>query len=63
MKYRIPPGTQSDSTFRLRGKGLPGKNGGAKGDEYVTVHVEIPRNLTREQAEALRRFDALLGKR
>ena len=60
VKYRIPPGTQSDATFRLRGKGIPGGEGRPRGDEYVTVHVEVPRSLTREQEAALRRFDALL---
>ena len=58
VKYRIPAGTQSGATFRLRGKGVPGRGG--RGDQYVTVLVETPRNLTPTQIEALRRFEATL---
>ena len=58
VKYRIPAGTQSGTTFRLRGKGVPGRGG--RGDQYVTVQVETPRNLTPTQIEALRRFEATL---
>ena len=58
VKYRIPAGTQSGTTFRLRGKGVPGAGG--RGDQYVTVLVETPRNLTPAQIEALRRFEATL---
>ena len=60
VKYRIPAGTQSDSTFRLKGKGIPGADGRTRGDEYVTVHVAVPRSLTPEQAAALKKFDATL---
>ena len=58
VKYRIPAGTQSGTTFRLRGKGVPAADG--RGDQYVTVLVETPRNLTPTQLEALRRFEATL---
>ena len=58
VKYRIPPGTQSGTTFRLRGKGVP--TGAGRGDQYVTVRVETPRNLNQTQIEALRRFESTL---
>ena len=58
VKYRIPAGTQSGTTFRLRGKGVPAPGG--RGDQFVTVLVETPRNLTPAQIEALRRFEATL---
>ena len=58
VKYRIPPGTQSGTTFRLRGKGVP--CGGGRGDQYVTVLVETPRNLNQAQIDALKKFDATL---
>lgn len=61
VKYRIPAGTQSGTTFRLRGKGVPGAGG--RGDQYVTVRVETPRDLTSAQADALRRFEATLTSR
>ncbi|MBQ5566777.1 MAG: molecular chaperone DnaJ [Oscillospiraceae bacterium] len=63
VKYSIPEGTQSGTTFRLKGKGIPGLNGRARGDQYVTVYIETPRNLTREQKEALRHFSATLGEK
>ena len=49
---------QSGTTFRLRGKGVP--HGGGRGDQYVTVLVETPRNLNQTQIDALKRFDATL---
>ena len=61
VKYSIPEGTQSGTTFRLKGKGIPGLNGRARGDQYVTVYIETPRNLSREQKEALRKFSDTLG--
>lgn len=61
VKYSIPEGTQSGTTFRLKGKGIPGLNGRARGDQYVTVYIETPRNLNREQKEALRKFSDTLG--
>ncbi len=61
VKYSIPEGTQSGTTFRLKGKGIPGLNGRARGDQYVTVYIETPRNLTKEQKEALRKFGETLG--
>ena len=61
VKYDLPEGTQTGSVFRLRGKGIPVLNGRGRGDQYVTVNVETPRNLTREQKEALRTFSDMLG--
>ena len=61
VKYDIPEGTQTGTTFRLKGKGIPSINGRGRGDQYVTVHIETPRNLNREQKEALKRFSEALG--
>ena len=61
VKYDIPEGTQSGTVFRLRGKGLPVLNGRGRGDQYVTVNIETPRNLNREQKEALKKFSESLG--
>ncbi len=60
VKYDIPEGTQTGTTFRLRGKGIPNVNGRGRGDQYVTVHIETPRSLNREQKEALRKFSDTL---
>ena len=61
VKYNIPEGTQSGTTFRLKGKGIPALNGRGRGDQYVTVYIETPRNLNREQKEALKKFAEAVG--
>ena len=61
VKYDIPEGTQTGTTFRLRGKGIPNLNGRGRGDQYVTVYIETPRNLNREQKEDLKTFSQSLG--
>ncbi|MCX7591946.1 MAG: DnaJ domain-containing protein [Kiritimatiellae bacterium] len=48
---RVPPGTQSGRRFRLRGKGLPNRKTGGRGDLYVVAKVTVPTRLTeREKA-------------
>ena len=61
VKYDIPEGTQTGTTFRLRDKGIPYMNGRGRGDQYVTVYIETPRNLNKEQKEALKKFSETLG--
>ncbi len=61
VKYDLPEGTQTGTTFRLRGKGIPNINGRGRGDQYVTVVVEVPKNLNSEQKEALKRFGETLS--
>ena len=53
VKYNLPAGTQPGTTFRLRGKGIPELRGRGRGDQYVTVRVQVPSSLTGEQKEAL----------
>ncbi len=57
VEYSIPEGTQSGTIFRMKGKGITALNGRGKGDQYVTISVEVPRNLTSRQKEILREFD------
>ena len=61
VKYTLPEGTQSGTTFRLKGKGIPSINGRGRGDQYVTVYIETPKNLNREQKEALKKFAETMG--
>ena len=61
VKYSIPEGTQTGTVFRLKGKGIPVLNGRGRGDQYVTVTIETPRNLNKEQKEALRQFSEAVG--
>ena len=56
VRYTIPEGTQTGTVFRLRGKGIPFVHSKTRGDQLVTVVVETPTKLSREQKELLRRF-------
>jgi len=47
----IPKGTQSHTLFKMKGKGLPDLHSARKGDEYVKVIVETPKNLTKKQKD------------
>lgn len=58
---RIPTGTQSGTTFRLRDKGMPSLRGGRQGDQLVRVHVEVPQTLTPEQRKILEDFARISG--
>ena len=61
VKYTLPEGTQSGTTFRLKGKGIPSINGRGRGDQYVTVYIETPKNLNKGQKEALKKFAETMG--
>ena len=61
VKYSIPEGTQNGTVFRLRGKGITNLRGGGRGDQFVTVKVEIPTGLNNEQKDLLRKFAETLG--
>ena len=63
VKYDLPEGTQSGTTFRLKGKGIPSINGRGRGDQYVRAVIEVPKSLTRTQKEKLREFDESLGEK
>lgn len=58
---KIPTGTQSGTTFRLREKGMPSLRGGRQGDQLVRVHVEVPQSLTSEQKKILEEFAKISG--
>jgi len=57
-RITIQPGTQSGNRLRLKGKGMPGLQGRARGDLYVDIHVETPVNLTKKQKELLEEFSS-----
>lgn len=61
VKYNLPAGTQTGTTFRLRGKGIPELRGRGRGDQYVTVKVQVPTSLNAEQRETLNAFGAAMG--
>lgn len=61
VKLNIPEGTQSGTTFRLKGKGVPFLRNGGRGDQFVTVNVSVPRGMTSTQKDALRRYAETMG--
>ena len=61
VKYKVPEGTQTGSVFRLKGKGIPYLRGSGRGDEYITVTVTTPKNLTDKQKNLLRELGESFG--
>ena len=61
VKLTIPEGTQPGAVFRLRGRGIPYLRGSGRGDQFVSVTVKVPTNLTGSQKELLRQFAASMG--
>ncbi len=61
VKLRIPEGTQSGTSFRLRGKGIVRLGSTIRGDQHVRVHVITPTRLTDRQRELLRELGKELG--
>ncbi len=57
VKFSIPEGTQNGTRTRLRGKGIKHVNRDARGDQYVRVNIEVPKNLSKKQKELLREFE------
>lgn len=60
-KFEIPEGTQTGTTFTLRQKGVPVVNSKNRGNLNITVTVEVPKNLTGEQKDLLRKFAESCG--
>jgi len=53
VDLNVPSGTQSGTVFKLRGKGFPYLHGRGRGDHLVTIHPNVPKNLSREQKRLL----------
>jgi molecular chaperone DnaJ len=56
VELRIPEGTQSGTSFRIKGKGIPHLRGSGRGDQHVRVKVVTPKKLTDRQRELLVEF-------
>lgn len=61
VRLKIPSGTQTGTTFRLRGKGVPHLRGNGTGDQHVIVKVIVPKKLDDKQKEILREFASTTG--
>lgn len=57
LSLRVRPGTQPNTTVRLKGRGIPVPNSRQKGDQYVRLIVKIPEKLSRRQKEILEEFE------
>lgn len=57
VKYSIPEGIQPGDVFKLKGKGITRLHSTLRGDQYVKIVIEIPKNLTPKQKDILRSFD------
>ncbi len=60
-KLRIPPGTQPGSVLRIKGKGMPRRIRGGRGDQLVEVTLEVPTHLTLRQRELIEALAKELG--
>ena len=61
VKFSIPAGTQPGESFSLKGRGIPSLRGRGRGEQLVTVKVQVPTSLTSDQREALNAFGAAMG--
>jgi molecular chaperone DnaJ len=58
-KLKVPEGTQSGTTLRIRSKGVPVLNGRGKGDLFVEVRVQTPSKINKRQRELLQELDGI----
>jgi DnaJ-class molecular chaperone len=58
VKLKVPPGSQSGTKLRLRGKGVPAMKGGTRGDLYVVVQVHVPSDGDERVREAVQALEA-----
>ena len=57
VSYQVHEGTQPGDIFKLRGKGIQNLNGRGRGDQYIKVTIEVPKNLSQKQKDILKEFD------
>ena len=63
VKFQIHEGTQPGDEFKLRGKGIQRLNYVGKGDQYVKIVVEVPKDLNKAQKEKLCEFDGVTNEK
>jgi molecular chaperone DnaJ len=61
VELTVAPGTQTGTTLRLRGRGMPSVRGSQRGDHHVTVHVAVPTKLSKRQRELLEQYSKAGG--
>ncbi|MGN0468052.1 MAG: molecular chaperone DnaJ [Acutalibacteraceae bacterium] len=60
VKYELPAGTQPGEVFRFKNRGIQQLGGRGRGNQFVRIVVEVPKNLTSKQKELLKEFDKTL---
>ncbi|MFA4916923.1 MAG: DnaJ C-terminal domain-containing protein [Syntrophales bacterium] len=55
-RIKIPPGTQNNTKIRMKGYGIPKLKGTTKGDQYVKIIVSVPRNLSDNQTQLIKKL-------
>lgn len=63
VKYNISEGTQTGTVFRLKGKGIQKLQRSDRGNQYVKINVEVPKNLTKKQKDLLKAFEDSLNEK
>lgn len=63
VKYNISEGTQTGTVFRLKGKGIKRLHRTDRGNQYVKINVEVPKNLTKKQKDLLKAFESSLSEK
>lgn len=61
VKFNIDAGTETGSTFKIKGKGIQSLKGRYKGDLYFTVKIQVPKRLDEKQREALKNYADTMG--
>ncbi|WP_019242650.1 MULTISPECIES: molecular chaperone DnaJ [Bacillus] len=61
VQLKVPAGTQTETRFRLKGKGIKNVRGYGQGDQHIIIKVVTPKNLTDKQKQLLREFGDLRG--
>ena len=61
VKFELPAGTQPGEVISLKGRGIQYLNSKGKGDQYVRIVVDVPKNLNAAQREALKNFKEAMG--
>jgi curved DNA-binding protein len=55
-RIKILPGTQNNTKIRMKGFGVPGLKGSAKGDQYVKINIDVPKKLSDRQAKLIKQL-------
>jgi curved DNA-binding protein len=55
-RIKILPGTQNNTKIRMKGYGLPGLKGSAKGDQYVKINIDVPKKLSDQQTKLIKQL-------